>query len=76
MSAPRGTARRLLSQARAAGRRAEQSFGYGAGDDLSGETATARIDNRARATTRDGGSLSAGEPRWPGANRPPSSISH
>jgi len=46
VSAPRSAARRLLTQARAAGRRSEQSFGYGTGDDLSGETATARIDDR------------------------------
>ena len=71
MSAARGTARRLLTQARAAGRRAEQSFGYGAGEDLSGEAAAAPSADGRRAAPRDGS-----QPRWPGVGRPTSPVRH
>lgn len=71
MSAPRGTARRLLTQARAAGRRAEQSFGYGAGEDLSGAAAAVPGEDGRRTMPCDGN-----EPHWPGTIRPTSPVRH
>jgi hypothetical protein len=76
VSAPRGTARRLLTQARIAGRRSEQRLGFGNAEDaLNALSSLASGAAEGGAGRLDSGTGSA-DRGWPGANPPRSSVRH